>query len=81
MRDQARHHGPRWRRVGQKKSHPKPAFLSQRRGCDHATFSAVLFLRRKAMKPTPMKPMIIIAQVEGSGTAEILTGLNIAKTS
>ena len=28
--------------------------------------------RRYAMKPTPAKPMIIIAHVEGSGTADVV---------
>ena len=36
---------------------------------DQAARSAVLLRRRYAMKPTPAKPMIIMAQVDGSGTA------------
>ena len=32
-------------------------------------------LRRYAMKPTPAKPRIIIAQVEGSGTAAVGVGV------
>ena len=39
---------------------------------NYAKRNAVLFLRRYAMKPRPAKPRIIIAQVAGSGTAEML---------
>ena len=36
---------------------------------DHTAINAGFDFRRYAMKPTPTKPRIIIAQVEGSGTA------------
>ena len=36
---------------------------------DQTNLKAGSDLRRYAMKPTPAKPRIIIAQVEGSGTA------------
>jgi hypothetical protein len=36
---------------------------------DQAAINAGFDFRRYAMKPTPAKPRIIIAQVEGSGTA------------
>jgi hypothetical protein len=37
----------------------------------YAVMSAVSCLRREAMKPMPAKPRIIIAHVEGSGTAAL----------
>lgn len=40
---------------------------------DQAAIAAGFAFRRYAMKPRPAKPSIIIAHVEGSGTAE--TGL------
>jgi hypothetical protein len=42
---------------------------------DQAASNAGLDLRRYAMNPMPAKPRIIIAQVEGSGTAPTLTAL------
>jgi hypothetical protein len=36
----------------------------------YAAFSAILFLRQYAMKLTPARPRIIIAQVESSGTLQ-----------
>jgi hypothetical protein len=36
---------------------------------------------RSAIAPRPAKPAIIIAQVEGSGTAGGLTGISIVKVS
>ena len=36
---------------------------------DHAAINAGFDFRRQAMKPMPAKPKIIIAHVEGSGTA------------
>jgi hypothetical protein len=36
---------------------------------DHAAINAGFDFRRYAMKPTPINPRIIIAHVEGSGTA------------
>ena len=36
---------------------------------DQAAIDAALFFRRYAVKPMPAKPRIIIAHVEGSGTA------------
>ena len=41
-----------------------------RSGFDQAASAAVLRLRY-VMKPTPAKPRIIMAQVEGSGTADV----------
>jgi hypothetical protein len=38
----------------------------------YAALNAVWFSRRKAMRPRLRKLRIIIAQVEGSGTAEIV---------
>jgi cation diffusion facilitator CzcD-associated flavoprotein CzcO len=38
---------------------------------DHAAINAGFDFRRYAMKPTPAKPRIIMAQVEGSGTAAV----------
>jgi hypothetical protein len=35
----------------------------------YAAFSAIAFFRRYAMKPMPANPRIIMAHVEGSGTA------------
>src|SRR5258708_26074107 len=43
---------------------------------DQAT--AILFLRRYAMKPRPANPRIIIAHVEGSGTAATELSANTA---
>jgi hypothetical protein len=39
---------------------------------DQAVIKAGFDFRRYAMKPTPAKPRIIIAHVEGSGTAPTL---------
>src|SRR6516162_5643475 len=50
------------------KAGPKPASLSVDGGRDQAKRS-VLFLRRYASQPSPRKPRISMAQVEGSGTA------------
>jgi len=41
-------------------------------GIDHAALSAFYFLRRLATNPTPTKPRINMAHVEGSGTPEIV---------
>ncbi len=41
---------------------------------DQAASNAGFAFRRYAMKPMPAKPRIIIAHVEGSGTAEMLGG-------
>jgi hypothetical protein len=40
---------------------------------DHAAINAGFDFRRQAMKPMPAKPRIIIAHVEGSGTAAMVT--------
>ena len=46
------------------------------RARDQATRTAAPFcLRRYAMKPRPQKPRIIIAHVEGSGTADIVASI------
>ena len=39
--------------------------------CQARESAAPFCFRRYAMKPTPQKPKIIIAQVEGSGTAAV----------
>jgi hypothetical protein len=44
---------------------------------NQVTSNAVFDFRRYAMKPMPAKPRIIIAHVEGSGTAD--TAVNTAK--
>jgi len=43
---------------------------------DQAAINAGLDFRRYAMKPMPANPRIIMAQVEGSGTAFAIPGLN-----
>lgn len=53
-----------------RKSRPKAAFNSGVMTVQ-ANRTAAFGLRRKAMKPMPAKPRIIIAQVEGSGTAAV----------
>jgi hypothetical protein len=57
--------------VLKQKDRPKAVSVFSMR-IDQAAMSAIVLLRgrRYAMKPTPAKPKIIIAQVEGSGTAE-----------
>jgi hypothetical protein len=50
------------------KDRPKAVYMSlMRRACDQAK-RIVLFFRRYAIQPSPRKPKIIIAHVEGSGT-------------
>jgi hypothetical protein len=51
------------------KSRPKAA-LQFKFMIDQAAINADFGFRRYAMKPTPAKPRIIIAHVEGSGTAD-----------
>jgi hypothetical protein len=54
------------------KDRPKRSLCSSDRAGDQATRSAGPFcFRRYAIKPMPKKPWIIIAQVEGSGTAVV----------
>lgn len=53
----------------QSKSRPQAAFNSILIVVDQAAINACFDFRRYAMKPMPAKPRIIIAQVEGSGTA------------
>ena len=53
----------------QTKSRPKAALNATPMGVDHAAIKAGFDFRRYVMKPMPAKPMIIIAHVEGSGTA------------
>ena len=56
--------------IVKQKDRPKAVSLYPDRAGDQATLSAAPFcLRRCAMKPRPQKPRIIMAQVEGSGTA------------
>ena len=43
---------------------------------DHATINADFDFRRYAIKPMPAKPKIIIAHVDGSGTAEQMVPAN-----
>jgi hypothetical protein len=43
---------------------------------DHAAINAVFDFRRYAIKPTLAKPRIIIAHVEGSGTAEATVAIS-----
>jgi hypothetical protein len=73
-----RHHGgqPAWSIAGakEKESRPKAALNSNPMILDQAASNAALFFRRYAMNPTPAKPRIIMAQVEGSGTP----GVNVA---
>jgi hypothetical protein len=45
---------------------------------DQAAINAGFDFRRYAMKPTPAKPRIIMAQVEGSGTALIVADTRIS---
>jgi hypothetical protein len=47
--------------------------LYSRFGFDQTIRMVGLLFRRYAMKPTPKNPKIIIAQVEGSGTAVTVT--------
>jgi hypothetical protein len=54
--------------AGTKEKPPEAAFRSHE-WIAYAAFSAIAFFRRYTMKPTPANPKIIIAQVEGSGTA------------
>jgi hypothetical protein len=57
------------------KSRPKAAlFIGSVRY--QAAFNVTRFLRRYPKKPSPAKPKIIIAQVDGSGTAEIVALVN-----
>jgi hypothetical protein len=60
---------------GNQTKRPREAVsLYPNRAGDQATLSAAPFcFRRYAMKPTPMKPRIIIAQVDGSGTPGVTT--------
>jgi hypothetical protein len=46
----------------------------------YAALNAVWFFRRQAKKPSPKKPKIIIAQVEGSGTAVVTEDVNDKST-
>jgi hypothetical protein len=57
--------------VALKKSRPKAALNSIPMNVVHAALNAGFDFRRYARKPTPMKPRIIIAHVEGSGTAAV----------
>ena len=43
----------------------------------YAAFSAIAFFRRYAMKPMPANPRIIMAQVEGSGTAGVTSSTRV----
>src|SRR5258708_34131263 len=54
----------------QTKRPPEGGLSSSDRLWDQAMRSIAVLRRRYAMKPTPAKPRIIIAQVDGSGTAE-----------
>src|ERR1700733_31257 len=56
-----------------KKDRPEAASLKPDGDVGQATRSAPLF-RRYATKPSPQKPRIIMAQVEGSGTALVTEG-------
>jgi hypothetical protein len=55
-----------------KEKPPKGGSSIRRMIVDHAAINADFDFRRNAMKPTPAKPRIIIAQVEGSGTGATL---------
>jgi hypothetical protein len=55
--------------VLQRKSRPKAALNSNLLIVDQAAINARFDFRRYAIAPMPAKPRIIIAQVEGSGTA------------
>jgi hypothetical protein len=67
------------RRPTKQKDRPKAVSLYPNRAGDQATLSADPFcLRRYAMKPTPAKPRIIIAHVEGSGTAVVIDEVSVA---
>ena len=67
-------------RFSQNKSHQAP-LLSSILKLDQAVASASLFLRRYTMKPTPQKPISIIAQVAGSGTAATVTLNGVLRSS
>ena len=55
--------------ANQKKAAPKAALKFKPDDLDQAAINASFDFWRYAMKPTPAKPRIIMAQVEGSGTA------------
>jgi hypothetical protein len=60
----------------QQKDRPKAVSLYSDRAGDQAMPSGALFgFRRYATKPRPQKPRIIIAQVEGSGMADIVASI------
>jgi len=67
-------------KIDQTQRPPGGGLSVSRSAGDQATLSTVLFcFRRYVMKPTPQKPRIIMAQVEGSGTPET-TGALVAPT-
>jgi hypothetical protein len=51
------------------KQKDRPKTVSEEAGVQAARNARPFCFRRYAMKPTPKKPRITIAQVEGSGTA------------
>jgi hypothetical protein len=64
--------------TAKQKDRPKAAFRSHE-GIAYVAFSAIAFFRRYAIKPMPAKPRIIIAQVDGSGTAPTLLTSNCVR--
>ena len=57
--------------AAKRKSRPKAALNSNLMIEDQAAINAGFDFRRYAMTPMPAKPRIIIAHVEGSGTAAV----------
>jgi hypothetical protein len=66
--------GGAFRDLVPKKKPPEGGFLNSILTIDQANLNASFDLRRYAMKPTPAKPKIIMAHVEGSGTGGVENG-------
>jgi hypothetical protein len=62
--------------TAEQKDRPKAAFSEVMGRGTYAALNAVRCLRRSAIKPRPRNPKIIIAQVEGSGTAVVTEDVN-----
>jgi hypothetical protein len=65
----------KWRMQARKEKAARRRLQSNLMIVDQAAINAALFFRRYAMNPTPAKPRISIAHVEGSGTAEMVPSI------